>query len=114
MLFNSLEFLFFLPAVFLVYWFFVNRNLKFQNILILASSYIFYGWWDWRFLSLIFFSTIVDYFMGLKIYNTESQNIRKRYLWISILFNLGLLGFFKYYNFFIDSWINLLATFFCF
>ncbi|MFU8844553.1 MAG: MBOAT family protein, partial [Bacteroidales bacterium] len=61
MLFNSIDFAIFLPIVFIFYWFVVNRNLKWQNFLIIASSYIFYGWWDWRFLSLIFFSTMVDY-----------------------------------------------------
>ena len=110
MLFNSLEFLIFLPTVFLLYWFVFQRNLRVQNLLLLISSYVFYGWWDYRFLSLIFLSTIVDYFVGLKIYNSDDKRIKKSYLWISILFNLGLLGFFKYFNFFIDSWIDLLGT----
>ena len=70
---------------------------------------MFYGWWDWRFLSLILLSTITDYFVGLKIYDTSDKKTKKSYLWISILFNLGLLGFFKYFNFFIDSWIDFLA-----
>ena len=111
MLFNSLEFLLFLPTVFCLYWFVFNKNLKVQNLLLLISSYVFYGWWDWRFLSLIFLSTIVDYFVGLKIYESSDKKTKKSYLWISILFNLGLLGFFKYFNFFIDSWIDLLGTF---
>ena len=72
---------------------------------------MFYGWWDWRFLSLIFLSTIVDYFVGLKIYDSSNKKTKKSYLWISILFNLGLLGFFKYFNFFIDSWIDFLSAF---
>ena len=111
MLFNSLEYFLFLPFVFLLYWFPFKRNLKLQNLLILISSYIFYGWWDWRFLSLILLSTLVDYFMGLKIYESQNKKYRKKYLWISILFNLSLLGFFKYFNFFIDSWINTLNSF---
>tara|TARA_Y100000741_G_scaffold334531_1_gene291801 strand:+ start:175 stop:1500 length:1326 start_codon:yes stop_codon:yes gene_type:complete len=74
------------------------------------SSYVFYGWWDYRFLSLIFLSTVVDYFVGLKIHDSNDKKTKKCYLWVSILFNLGLLGFFKYFNFFIDSWIDLLGT----
>jgi alginate O-acetyltransferase complex protein AlgI len=111
MLFNSIEFLFFLPTVFCLYWFVFQKKLRVQNLLLLLSSYVFYGWWDWRFLSLIFLSTIVDYFVGLKIYNSRDKKTKKSYLWISILFNLGLLGFFKYFNFFIDSWIDFLGTF---
>ena len=110
MLFNSLEFLIFLPTVFLLYWFVFQKNLRVQNLLLLISSYVFYGWWDYRFLSLIFLSTVVDYFVGLKIHDSDDKKIKKSYLWISILFNLGLLGFFKYFNFFIDSWIDLLGT----
>ena len=111
MLFNSLEFLIFLPTIFCLYWFVFNKSLRVQNLLLLISSYIFYGWWDWRFLSLIFLSTLVDYFIGLKIYNNSDDRIRKFYLWISILVNLVLLGFFKYFNFFIDTWIDLLNSF---
>tara|TARA_B110000037_G_scaffold157384_1_gene177585 strand:- start:2104 stop:3558 length:1455 start_codon:yes stop_codon:yes gene_type:complete len=111
MLFNSLEFLLFLPTVFCLYWFFFQKNLRAQNLLLLISSYVFYGWWDWRFLSLIFLSTIVDYFVGIKIYDSSDKKTKKSYLWISILFNLGLLGFFKYFNFFIDSWIDFLGAF---
>jgi len=111
MLFNSLEFLIFLPTIFCLYWFVFQKNLRVQNLLLLISSYIFYGWWDWRFLSLILISTLVDYSVGLKIYDTSNLKIKKSYLWISILFNLGLLGFFKYFNFFIDSWIDLLGAF---
>ena len=110
MLFNSLEYLIFLPTVFLFYWFVFQKNLRVQNSLLLISSYVFYGWWDYRFLSLIFLSTVVDYFVGLKIHNSDDNKIKKSYLWISILFNIGLLGFFKYFNFFIDSWIDLLGA----
>ena len=110
MLFNSLEFLIFLPTVFLLYWCVFQKNLKVQNLLLIISRYVFYGWWDYRFLSLIFLSTIVDYFVGLKINHSDEKKIKKSYLWVSILFNLGLLGFFKYFNFFIDSWIDILGA----
>ena len=111
MLFNSIEYFLFLPTVFILYWFIFKKDLKLQNLLILISSYFFYGWWDWRFLSLIFLSTVVDYFVGLKIYDSQDNKVKKTYLWISILFNLGLLVFFKYFNFFIESWIDLLGSF---
>lgn len=110
MLFNSIEFLLFLPIVFVLYWFVFNKNLKHQNLLILVSSYVFYGWWDYRFLSLIVLSTIVDYLIGLNISTQSSKKIQKILLWCSLLFNLGVLGFFKYYNFFIDSWIDLFSS----
>ena len=110
MLFNSLEFLIFLAIVFCLYWFVFQKRLRVQNSLLLISSYVFYGWWDYRFLSLIFLSTVVDYFVGLKIHDSNDKKTKKSYLWVSILFNLGLLGFFKYFNFFIDSWIDLLGA----
>jgi D-alanyl-lipoteichoic acid acyltransferase DltB (MBOAT superfamily) len=105
MLFNSLEFLLFLPIVFILYWF-VFKKLQYQNILVLIASYIFYGWWDWRFLSLILISTLIDYTIGLEFKKTNSQKKKKILLSLSLLFNLGMLGFFKYYNFFVDSWID--------
>jgi D-alanyl-lipoteichoic acid acyltransferase DltB (MBOAT superfamily) len=106
MLFNSVEFLIFLPIVFGLYWFLLKK-IHTQNILILLASYVFYGWWDWRFLSLILLSTLVDYTVGVNLGKTSEENKRKRLLWISVLFNLGLLGTFKYFNFFIDNWISL-------
>jgi len=105
MLFNSFNFLIFLPVVFMGYWLFY-KNFKLQNILLLISSYIFYGWWDYRFLSLIMLSTIVDYFVGLQLFKSNKQGLKTTWLWISITFNIGILGFFKYYNFFIESWIE--------
>ena len=81
-----------------------------QNSLILVSSYVFYGWWDYRFLSLIFLSTIVDYIIGLNIPKQDSERKQKLLLWCSVLFNLSVLGFFKYYNFFVDSWIDLFSS----
>ena len=110
MLFNSIEFLLFLPTIFILYWFVFNKNLKYQNTLILVSSYVFYGWWDYRFLSLIFLSTIVDYVIGLNIFNQSSKKKQKLLLWGSVLFNLSVLGFFKYYNFFVDSWVELFSS----
>ena len=103
MLFNSLEFLIFLCIFFSLYWL-IPLKYKLQNILIVFGSYIFYGWWDWRFLSLILFSTIVDYTIGQLIANPIYSKDRKRmFLGISLFTNLGLLGFFKYFNFFVDS-----------
>ena len=106
MYFNSLDFAIFLPVVFLFYWFIVNKNLKLQNFLIVIASYIFYGWWDWRFLSLIIFSTVVDFLVGQKLRIEDKQSKRKLLLWTSIIVNLGSLGFFKYYNFFIDNFVD--------
>ena len=76
MLFNSIDFAIFLPIVFLLYWFVANKNLKLQNLLIVVASYLFYGWWDWRFLSLILFSTLIDYSVGVRL--SKEENISKR------------------------------------
>jgi D-alanyl-lipoteichoic acid acyltransferase DltB (MBOAT superfamily) len=106
MLFNSIEFAIFLPVVFLIYWFVVNKNLQLQNIFLLAASYFFYGWWDYRFLVLILFSSIVDFYIAKKI-ATESRNSqRKTLLFLSLFLNLGFLFYFKYYNFFLDSFVQ--------
>jgi alginate O-acetyltransferase complex protein AlgI len=111
MLFNSIDFAIFLPVVFILYWFFCQKNLKLQNLLIVVASYVFYGWWDWRFLSLIIFSTIVDYSIGVALSNENNQKKRKLFLWLSIIVNLGFLGFFKYYNFFLDNLITAFTLF---
>ena len=111
MLFNSIDFAIFLPIVFMLYWFVTYKNLKLQNLLIVISSYIFYGWWDWRFLSLILFSTILDYSIGISLSKQVNQNKRKMLLWISILMNLGFLGFFKYYNFFLANFMTAFSFF---
>ena len=103
MLFNSIEFIIFLPIVFSIYWLLRDEDPKKQNILILLSSYFFYGYWDWRFLSLIVFSSFVDYFVGIKLSDTENKNKRRRLLFISLFVNIGFLGVFKYYNFFAES-----------
>lgn len=111
MLFNSLDFAIFLPIVFLLYWLVFNKNLKIQNLLIVIASYFFYGWWDWRFLILIVFSTIIDYSMGLKLKDESNDRKRKLFLWISISVNLGLLGVFKYFNFFLENFIAAFSFF---
>ena len=111
MLFNSIDFAIFLPIVFILYWFVTNRNLRLQNFLIVASSYLFYGWWDWRFLSLILFSTLVDYVVGQKLRNEQSPLKRKGLLWVSIFVNLGFLVFFKYSNFFLENLVTAFTFF---
>ena len=103
MLFNSFEFLLFLPIVFLLYWF-VFKPLKWQNLFVVVVSYIFYGWWDWRFLILITLTTLFSYGSGILIAKNESN--RKRQKWVSaanIILNLAILGTFKYYNFFAEN-----------
>ncbi len=111
MFFNSIDFAIFLPIVFILYWYVTNRNLRTQNLLIVTASYLFYGWWDWRFLSLIIFSTSVDFWVGLQLKKTDHQQRRKTLLWTSILVNLGFLAFFKYYNFFLDNFITAYSFF---
>lgn len=103
MLFNSIDFAIFLPIVFILYWFVFQKNLKYQNLLLVVASYVFYGWWDWKFLSLIFFSTLVDFIIGIELGKEKSDSCRKALLWSSIIINLGFLGFFKYFNFFLDN-----------
>lgn len=111
MLFNSLEFAIFLPVVFALYWFVTNKNLRLQNALIVVASYVFYGWWDWRFLLLIVFSTVIDFSVGLLLKKQNQAPKRKALLWVSIIANLGVLCFFKYYNFFLDNFIGAFSLF---
>ena len=105
MLFNSLDFAVFFPIVFILYWI-VAKHLTLRNVLILVASYVFYGWWDWRFLFLIAISTLVDFFVGKAIYKSENTSKRKQLLSISLLVNLGFLIYFKYTNFFIDTFVD--------
>jgi len=105
MLFNSIEFVIFLLVVFPTYWFILHKNLKIQNLLIVVASYVFYGWWDYRFLALIIFSTVLDFFIGTMLKKENKERNRKLLLWSSLLVNLGFLGVFKYYNFFMDNLI---------
>lgn len=111
MLFNSFEYALFLPLVFIIYWALNRTDLRWQNLFILIVSYIFYGFWDWRFLTLIFFSSCVDFLMGKSIYNESSEGRKKLYLLISLFVNLGLLVVFKYFNFFADSLVDLVGLF---
>lgn len=105
MLFNSIDFAIFLPIVFFTYWA-LDGKLRAQNFLLIAASYLFYGWWDWRFLSLIFFSSAVDYLVGIGFSKIDDARKRRLLLLTSIAVNLGFLGFFKYYNFFLDNLIE--------
>lgn len=109
MFFNSAAFAVFLPIVFFIYWFVTNKNLNLQNILLLVSSYFFYSCWDWRFLFLLIFSTLLDFFTGIKISETDDKRKRLFWFWLSISINLGFLGIFKYYNFFATSFANAVA-----
>lgn len=108
MLFNSIEYFIFLPIMFVLYWFVFNKKVRVQNALLLVGSYYFYGLWDWRFLSLILLSTCADYLVGILIDKyRENKKKQKMWLWFSVVFNIGLLGFFKYYNFFVDSFVDM-------
>lgn len=107
MLFNSISYAWFLPLVFVVYWL-LNKNFKVQNIFLLLVSYYFYSCWDWRFVFLLAFSTALDFFSGIMIDKSENERVRKTWLILSVGINLAFLGFFKYYNFFIDNFAALL------
>ena len=106
MLFNSFEFAIFLPIVFLLYWFIFNKTIRLQNSFLLLVGYVFYGWWDWRFLFLIAFSTIFDFLIGIQLEKTIDLRKRKLLFAASCIVNIGLLGFFKYFNFFIENFIS--------
>lgn len=110
MLFNSFAFAVFLPVVFAVYWLLNKKSLRAQNILLLVASYYFYACWDWRFLFLLVFSTLLDFFTGLKMSNTTDPARRKFWFWLSVIVNLGFLGVFKYYNFFANSFAEAVAN----
>ncbi len=110
MLFNSFDFILFLPIVFLLFWFTTKNNLKKQNILLLIASYFFYACWDYRFLGLLIFSTLLDYLTGIQIEKSQHQNSRKMWLLISLIINIGFLGIFKYYDFFVTSFADALLS----
>jgi alginate O-acetyltransferase complex protein AlgI len=101
-LFNSLEFLIFLPIVFCLYWFVFNKNLRWQNALLLIASYFFYGWWSWKFMGLLALSTFMDYVYGFSV-AAKNRNKARLFLWLGIINNLGILAVFKYYNFFAEQ-----------
>jgi len=109
MLFNSLQFALFLPAVVVGYW--LLRRKPLQNLLLLAASFAFYGWWDWRFLGLIVVVSLTDYLVGRGLAVAQRPGRRRLLLGISLVVNLGILGFFKYFNFFADSAVQLLGLF---
>jgi alginate O-acetyltransferase complex protein AlgI len=111
MLFNSAGFLLFFGIVYLLYWFVCNRSLTAQNILLLVASYFFYAYWDWRFVFLLAFSTFLDYSTGLRIYGASTKSRKRMWLLISVVTNLCFLGFFKYCNFFIQSFADLTGLF---
>ena len=111
MLFNSIDFAIFLPVVFVLYWFVFKNSFKYQNLLIVAASYVFYGWWDWRFLGLIIFSTVLDFFIGKSLEKTKLEINRKLLLYTSITANLGVLGIFKYFDFFVSNFIDAFSLF---
>lgn len=111
MLFNSTVFLIFFGIFFFLYWYVFNKNLRLQNILIACASFLFYGWWDWRFLSLLFISLLVDYYSGIFIEESNTQKRRKLILVFSLCLNLLLLISFKYFNFFTSSFSDLLLLF---
>lgn len=108
MLFNSIQFLLFLPLVFCLYWFALNRSLRLQNLFVVVASYVFYGWWDWRFLILIAFTSLWAWYFG--VLDGKYSRWRTFRLALSLVINLGILGYFKYYNFFLDQTVALLET----
>lgn len=110
MVFNSLEFVLFLVIVFALYWRPFAKRFKIQNILIVFASYFFYGWWDWRFLSLLLFSSVIDFATAFYMQQSENVKRRKFLLAISLITNLGLLGVFKYYDFFVTSFVEAFAS----
>jgi alginate O-acetyltransferase complex protein AlgI len=111
MLFNSIDFAKFLPIVFILYWFVTNKKLNLQNALLLVASYFFYACWDWRFMFLLMFSTLLDFFTGLKMQDSNNQKWKRFWFWLSVIINLGFLGVFKYYNFFAESFSEVISHF---
>ena len=106
MLFNSFDFAVFLPVVFIFYWYVFNKSIRIQNSFLVLISYFFYGWWDAKFLVLIFLSTVVDFYVSNQIWKEKTQKKRRLLLGLSLISNLGILGFFKYSNFFIESFVS--------
>ena len=111
MFFNSLHFAIFLPIVFILYWVIGAKSKINQNYILILASYYFYSCWDWRFLFLLVFSTLLDYVSGMKIEKSQTPFERKMWLWICVTINLGFLGVFKYYNFFATSFTELVHSF---
>lgn len=111
MLFNSIDFAIFLPIVFAAYWLVGKKQITIQNLILLVASYVFYGWWDWRFLSLIFISSLADYLIGIQLKTESREPRRKLFLGMSLVLNLGMLGFFKYFNFFVENFVEAFSFF---
>lgn len=111
MLFNSFTFGFFLVFAYLLYWLIFNRNVKVRNVFLLTVSYFFYGYWNWKLLFLIVLISATDFFFGYLIHKSERLAARKAFLTISLVINLGVLGFFKYSNFFLESFYGLMHLF---
>ena len=111
MLFTSINFAIFLLVVFILYWFVFTRNLKGQNIFLLLSSYVFYGWWDWRFLLLLFFVSATSSFIAISIQDKDKKYLRKFFFTLGLVINIGTLVLFKYFNFFTDAFINFISLF---
>ncbi|NVJ48686.1 MAG: MBOAT family protein [Cytophagia bacterium] len=111
MLFNSIDFAIFFPFIYLIYWYGLKNNFKAQNLILLVSSYVFYGWWDSRFLILIGFSTVLDFTIGIYMHRFKKPSKRKALLYTSIGLNIGLLFFFKYYGFFVESFVDAFTFF---
>ncbi len=107
MLFPTFDFGFFLVVVYALYWVVGTKNRKIQNIILLSASYLFYGLWDWRFLLLLFLSSLVDFWSAKQIEKSQSKQIKKRFLLISIFWNLGVLITYKYFGFFIENFTQL-------
>lgn len=119
MLFNSFEFAIFLPIVFILYWYVFNKNLRLQNFFIVTVSYVFYGWWDWHFLLLIAFTSLCSWLSGILIekFQLKQDSGKQKFNWAkvvsasNIILNLGILGMFKYYNFFVEAFIDAFSSF---
>ena len=111
MVFNSLEFILFFPVVFVLYWFVPVKSVKYQNILLLLASVFFYVWADWRFLFLVVANALFNYFLGIRIKEAQKEKTKQYFLWLGVILNLGILGYFKYFNFFYNNFADLLNFF---
>jgi D-alanyl-lipoteichoic acid acyltransferase DltB (MBOAT superfamily) len=109
MLFTSFTFALFFAVIFVVYWFILGKSHVAQNIFLVLTGYVFYGWWDWRLTILLFLVSISNYLFALKIDRGDNHS-SKGMLWLALVFNIGILAFFKYFNFFIDPFINVLSS----
>jgi len=111
MVFNSPEFVLFLPVVFILYWFVFKKNALSQNIILLLASIFFYSWADWRFLFLVVANALLNFYLGIKIQDTHKEKSKQKWLWLGVVINLGVLGYFKYFNFFYNSFADLFNLF---